>query len=319
MDVIAEWLSAARVSGTVFSRSELSEPWGLEYPAAPRIAFHIISRGRAYLRLSGRSRGIVLGQGDIVLLGSGQGHVLASSPNGPAENLLGYLSRHPLGRDRTIRHGGGGGAGAVMICGAYAIDQANAGALLSLLPKVIHLPAELTAASPVQATLQLLLSEMTLAEVAGDAVLSRLVDVLLIYVLRAWAMSRPEGSHGWLSALRDPRIACTLARLHEQPAHGWTVESLAAEAGMSRSAFARSFADLVGEAPLAYLTRWRMTLAARLLTDTTLPIAEIASKVGYTSEYAFNRAFSRVRRTSPGRWRAGNSSGESRVALPEGQ
>lgn len=303
MDVIGEWLSAARVNGTVFSRSELSEPWGLEYPAAPRIAFHVISRGRAYLRLPRRARPIALGQGDIVLLGSGQGHELLSSPDGESENLLAYLGRHPLGRNRTLRYGGGGSP-TVMICGAYSLDAANAATLLSVLPTVVHLPAELTATSPVQATLALLLHEMTLAEHAGDAVLSRLVDVLLIYVLRAWAESRPVGAQGWLVALRDPELSATLARIHEKPAHAWTVDSLAAEAGASRSAFARKFATTVGEAPLAYVTRWRMTLAARLLVDTTLPIATVAARVGYTSEFAFNRAFSRVRGVAPGRWRA---------------
>ena len=180
MDVIAEWLSAARISGTVFSRSELSEPWGLEYPAAPRIAFHVISRGRAFLRLPRKKRTLPLAQGDIVLLGSGQGHELLSSPNGESESLLEYLARHPLSRDRTIRFGGGGSQ-TVMICGAYSLDAANAGTLLSLLPTVVHLPGELTASSPVQPTLSLLLHEMTAAEQAGDAVLSRLVDVLLIY------------------------------------------------------------------------------------------------------------------------------------------
>lgn len=307
MDVIAEWLSAARVSGTVFSRSELSEPWGFEYPAAPRIAFHILARGRAYLRGPGLARAIPVGQGDIVLLGSGQGHSLASSPAGRAENLLSYLSGHPLGRDRTIR-AGGGGAEAVMICGAYSLDAANAGALLSLLPAVVHLPAELTSGSLVQATLQLLLQELTLAGQAGDAVLSRLVDVLLIYLLRAWSRTGSAGDHGWLSALGDPHLACALARVHEQPARPWTVELLASEAGLSRSAFARRFATLVGEAPLAYVTRWRMTLAARLLADTALPIAAIAARVGYTSEHAFNRAFSRLRGVAPGRWRTQSAS-----------
>jgi len=303
VDVIAEWLSAARISGTVFSRSELSEPWGLEYPAAPRIAFHVISRGRAFLRLPRKKRTLPLAQGDIVLLGSGQGHELLSSPNGESESLLEYLARHPLSRDRTIRFGGGGSQ-TVMICGAYSLDAANAGTLLSLLPTVVHLPGELTASSPVQPTLSLLLHEMTAAEQAGDAVLSRLVDVLLIYVLRAWGQSRPEGMQGWLTALRHPDLGCALARIHEEPARDWTVAALAEAAGTSRSAFARKFTTQVGEAPLAYVTRWRMTLAARLLTDTEISIASIASRVGYTSEFAFNRAFSRARGIAPGRWRA---------------
>ncbi len=307
MDVIAEWLSAARVSGMVFSRSELTEPWGFVYPGAPRIAFHVIARGRAWLRPS-RGPAVALGQGDVVLLGTGQTHRVASSPEVDCVSIMEHLAQSPLGADRTLRHGGGG-ASATMICGAYGLDEANAGALLGLLPTVVHLPASLAESSPVPATLQLMVQEMARAEPSGDAIIARLVDVLLIYVLRAWSQSRPEGGHGWLTALRDPSLACALARVHEHPARDWTVESLAAEAGTSRAVFARRFATLVGEAPLAYVTRWRMTLAARMLADTTLPIATVAARVGYTSEHAFNRAFSRVRGVAPGRFRAQREDG----------
>jgi transcriptional regulator GlxA family with amidase domain len=154
------------------------------------------------------------------------------------------------------------------------------------------------------ATVQLLTAEMR--EQAGDAVLSRLIDVLLIYVLRAWGESvAPAGTAAsWLVALRDPAIAVALARVHEQPSRDWTVADLAAEAGASRSVFARQFTTSVGEPPLAYVTRWRMTLAARLLVDTALPMAAVAARVGYASEHAFSRAFSRVKGRPPGQWRS---------------
>jgi len=303
VDVIGEWLSAARVSGTAFSRSELTEPWGFSYPAAPRIAFHIISRGRAYLRVPRQTCAKPLRQGDIVLLASGLKHELSSSPEGETEDIFAYLARRPLGRDRTIRHGGGGPSTA-MLCGAYSLDTAVSGPLLSLLPAVVHLPADSVTSSPVEAMTNLLLQEFSLADQAGDTVLARLIDVLLIYVLRTWSALDPDRTHGWLAALRDPNLASVLVRVHEQPARAWTVATLAAEAGMSRSAFARRFALLVAEPPLSYVTRWRMTLAARLLADTKMPIATIASRVGYTSEHAFNRVFSRTRGIAPARWRA---------------
>ena len=303
MDVIADWLSAARVTGTLFSRSELTEAWGLRYPAAPRIAFHILSRGRAYLRRPGTAAPpTALGQGDVVLLTSGEAHELASSPGAPAIDLLAQLAAQPLGADRTIRLGGGG-AMTVMLCGAYGLDAANAGPLMSLLPPVVHLPAGEQEGTAVHATLQLLLAETAAA--SGPSVVSRLVDVLLIYVLRAWSRGGVgAAATGWLRALHDPCLACALARVHDEPAREWTVEAMAEEAGLSRSAFARRFTATVGEAPLAYLTRWRLTLAARILADGDAPLAAVAERVGYRSEFAFNRAFARHHGVAPGRWRA---------------
>jgi AraC-like DNA-binding protein len=308
MDIIADWLSAARVSGTLFSRSELASPWGLEYPAAPRIAFHIVSRGQAGLRLTGRGPITPVGQGDIVLIANGQGHELLSGPDAKVVNLLGHLAAHPLGPDRTIRLGGTG-AQTVLLCGAYSLDISNAGPLLSILPPVVHLGAEDSQASTVQATVQLLNQEMAPGSTAGETVIARLVDLLLIYVLRAWSRTRTKVDTNWLAAIHDPQLGCALARVHAEPARDWTVEGMAGEAGLWRSAFAKRFTALVGEAPLAYLTRWRLTSAARLLADTALPVATIAARVGYTSEFAFNRAFSRIKGLPPGKWRAGGFGG----------
>ncbi len=303
MDIIAEWLSAARVNGTIFARTELAQPWSLEFPAAPRIAFHIVVRGQAYLAQDSQRGPRLLSQGDVVLLASGSRHVLSSDPTLEPTNIIAYMTANPLGPDRTIRYGAGP-ASTVILCGAYDLDGANAGPLLALLPAVVHLAAEEGVGSPVGATIQLLQHELQPSATAGDTVQSRLVDVLLVYVLRAWARLRPEDETGWLSALRDPQLATALARVHEHPGRSWTVEELATAAGLSRSAFARRFTAMVGEAPLAYVTRWRLTLAARLLADSSTPIAAIAGRVGYESEFAFNRAFSRQHGLAPGQWRA---------------
>lgn len=131
----------------------------------------------------------------------------------------------------------------------------------------------------------------------------RLTDVLFVYVLREWSRMQPKDSKGWLTALHDPQLARAFVKVHEQPARQWTVEQLAEEAALSRAAFARRFKDLVGQTPLGYVTQWRMALAARMLADTALPISTVADRVGYTSEFAFNRAFSRERGEAPGHWR----------------
>lgn len=132
----------------------------------------------------------------------------------------------------------------------------------------------------------------------GDILVRHLLDALLVYVLRGWA-SRQGCERGWLSALDDPSIARAIERMHAEPAAAWTVESLAKVARLSRATFARRFVARLGEPPLEYLTRWRMTLAARLLIDGGASVSEVAGQVGYTSEFAFSRAFKRARGMAP--------------------
>jgi transcriptional regulator GlxA family with amidase domain len=140
------------------------------------------------------------------------------------------------------------------------------------------------------------------------------MDLLVIYALRLWRDSDARSGLGWFSAIRDPALARCVRTLHATPDRRWTVEELAAEAGMSRSVFARRFSEALGESPLAYLTRLRMTVAAQLLSESTLPTAAIAARVGYASEFTFTRAFSRSRGVAPVNWR--NEQRSSRPYLP---
>jgi transcriptional regulator GlxA family with amidase domain len=134
-------------------------------------------------------------------------------------------------------------------------------------------------------------------------VLPRLIDTLFVYIVRAWLRDQPEGSCGWLGALRDPQISKALSLIHERPQEPWTVEALARAVAMSRAAFAKRFAELVGEPPLAYVTRWRMDIAAKLLRESRETVARIAGRVGYVSETAFAKAFRRRRQLAPGAYR----------------
>jgi len=176
--------------------------------------------------------------------------------------------------------------------------------LLTLLPDVLHVPA--SRANPgLGATLGLLAHELAQPQPGAAAILNRLVDILLVQVLRIWLTTSASttGSASWLSALTDPVAGPALATLHAQPGQSWTVDSLAASTGVSTATLARRFTAKVGESPAAYLTRWRMDLAAQRLRDTDETVAAIARSLGYTSEYAFNRAFTRHRHTPPGRYR----------------
>jgi AraC-like DNA-binding protein len=133
--------------------------------------------------------------------------------------------------------------------------------------------------------------------------LRRLTDILFIQIVRQWLETQSAETQSWLGALRDPQIGKALGLIHQAPQDAWTVATLATAVAMSRSAFAARFAQLVGEPPLQYLTRWRMSQATRLLGDQQLGLVEIANRVGYESEVTFSKAFKRQLGVAPGTWR----------------
>ncbi len=212
---------------------------------------------------------------------------------------------------------GGPGARTRVLCAGYGYDSDVTHPLLSLLPPVLYVATAQPDTGPqLRAVLDLLAHETRSgAEVGAQTSTARLLDVLLVHVVRTW-LREPEaaapgaatpGQAGgpqasWLCGLRDPSTARALALMHERPAHDWTLQELADAVHVSRATLARRFTLYVGEPPRTYLTSWRMELAARQLRESTQPVAQVARAVGYTSEYAFNRAFARYRGTPPGRY-----------------
>jgi AraC-like DNA-binding protein len=192
-----------------------------------------------------------------------------------------------------------------MLCGAYLLDRSQPHPLLRELPELIHLPATIGRHPALRAAVDLLGQELEQERPGADAVLPALLDLLLLYILRAWlaGQSGHAAPAGWPAALRDTSAAGALRAIHGSPARPWTVAELGSLAGLSRAAFARRFTALVGQPPLAYLTWWRMTLAARDLRDGSEPLSAIAKKAGYNSEYAFAHAFKRQRGIAPGHYR----------------
>ena len=303
MDALAAVLAVAGVRGAIAATVNAAEPWGLSLDAVPRAAFHAVTDGTAWLRVRGEP-GIRLMPGDLVLLPAGAAHTLASGPGAHAQPWDGLAAGQALapGGELTV---GTGTVQTRILCASYHQDPAVTLPLLTLLPDVLHIPA--SRANPgLDATLRLLASELGQLQPGAAAVLNRLVDILLIQILRIWTASgtSPARPASWLTALTDPIAGPALALLHTQPERPWTVDAMAAGIGVSRATLARRFAAKVGQSPAAYLTRWRMDLAAQRLRDTDDTAGAIARSLGYTSEYAFNRAFTRQRRTPPGRYRA---------------
>jgi AraC-like DNA-binding protein len=303
MDPLADVMDVSRVRGALLASVHARAPWGLDLPQSSGAAFHAVTAGTAWLRVEGFEP-LQLMPGDLLLLPTGVPHRLSSALE---------VRCTPL--DRAAKQGlmtaegdlvlEGPGAATTFVCAGYDYDHDIAQTLLSLLPAVLHVPSDPVAGTRIAAVVSLLAAELGEREAGARAAVARLIDLLLVHAVRAWSATEDQPA-SWLRALNDPVIARALALLHERPQEAWTLERLAAEVHVSRATLARRFTELVGEPPLMYLRRWRMDLAARRLKDTTDPVETIARSVGYTSEYAFNRAFSRHRGQPPGRYRGIN-------------
>jgi len=302
VDVLADVLAAAAVRGAVAATVHAAEPWGLTLDRVPGAAFHAITDGTAWLQTAGRP-GTRLMPGDVVLLPTGLAHDLASGPDASCEPFDHLAAEQALTTGQAL-HIGPGAVQTRIVCASYHQDPALTLPVLALLPEILHVRST-QATTALQATVRLLVAELSQPQPGSATVLNHIIDILFVQLIRAWmATTPPAAGKSWLRGLADPITGRAIAALHADPARSWTTGNLAAHAGVSRATLARRFTSHVGETPASYLTRWRMDLAARRLRDSTDPISVVAASVGYTSEYAFSRAFSRARHIPPGRYRA---------------
>lgn len=304
MDALADVLAVTRVSGSVLAHVHAHEPWGLDLTLENGAAFHAVTAGAVWLQVADEEPRRLM-PGDIVMLpAKGLRHLLLSAPDVPARRFAADLKAE-LATDVGDLVIPGPGAPSRFLCAGFSYDNELTHPLLSLLPPVLHVSAtEEGPDTPLQSTLRLLMGELSRHEVGSQAAIERLIEVLFVHVIRSWlAASADSLRPSWLTGLRDEVVARGLGLLHAQPERAWTVDELAAAVHVSRSTLVRRFNDLVGEPPATYLTRWRMELAARLLRESAQPVGRIAHHVGYTSEFAFSRAFARHRGEPPGRYR----------------
>ncbi len=304
MDALSEFLSAVRVEGSLFSRAELCAPWGVSTRGGDDGAgiFHAVVAGAGQLIVEGEPDRSFR-SGDLLVMPHGHAHVLRHAPGAGVRHIAEYPTEQEDDGLPCLR-GGGDGAPTSLLCGTFRFDAEGRNALLPLLPPVIHVQGGSGGtASWLDGTLRQMSDELASGRPGGAVMVARLADLLFVHVIRAWVEQGPSRSAGWLGALGDPRLARAVGRIHGNAARPWTVEQLAREAGMSRSAFFARFTDVVGEPPAAYLTRWRMTVARTRLRRTQAGMAEVAEAIGYGSEAAFSRAFKRHVGQAPSVWR----------------
>jgi AraC-like DNA-binding protein len=286
-------LHGLRVVDSCYCRTELSAPWGLAMAGCSNITFHFVAAGECWLHSSAGLRR--LGVGDLVVFPRGAGHRLLGAPEVPRRWVLDLPLAGQTEAAISITHGGGGEA-TLVLCGGAAFDPPDQ-PLVSQLPEQITITAD---SEWVGAALRLMGMEAAERRPGGETVIARLCDILVIHAVREWLATSPEARRGWLGAVRDPHVGRALLRIHESPETDFTVASLAAEAHLSRAAFAERFSALVGMPPLTYVRHHRMRLATDLMRDRGLAASEVAARLGYGSVAAFSRAYKQTVGVSPG-------------------
>lgn len=304
MDALSELLRAVKLSGAVFFNAQCAAPWCMRSPpssflcryvaaeSSHVIIFHLIAGGRAWLRIGDDT--VSLAAGDIVMLPHGDEHLFGNGSGGATIDGEASLPAMLTGELKTSHLGSGDGERTHVICGYLVSEAGLARAVLSSLPSIVRVPIR---SDPYGQGLENMIHHAVEQAASGapgsGVIVARLAEVLFAEALRRYLAQLPTGRTGWLAGAADAVVGRALECLHRRPAHPWTVDELAQAAGISRSALTERFARYLGQAPIAYLTDWRLELAAERLRTTSRSVLQVAGEVGYESEAAFNRAFKR--------------------------
>lgn len=298
MDPIDDVFGSMRVHTCLYARLEGRGPWGVTFVRGKAARFGYVVRGTCWLTVEGMEP-IALSPGDCYVIVGGAQYSLQDHPKTPTEFCYKALREH----SNHVVNLGEGGDPATVVTGWFLFDRVGAQPLIDLMPTLVLARMDDERSAFLQSTLQLLSVETGRQNLGSSIVISRLADILFIQAIRSHAAAAGAEAGGWIGALCDPRLSRAFSAIHARVEHSWTVEELAREAGMSRSAFAARFRERVGLAPLDYVTRWRMFRAGTLLRQGNHSIAEIAIRVGYDNESAFSKAFKRVTGLTPGAYR----------------
>ncbi|WP_111413033.1 AraC family transcriptional regulator [Billgrantia lactosivorans] len=313
MEASLDVLRTIRLTGGIFLDAEFTAPWCVAARVAPEdchpfsplpkgiIAYHYVSAGQLLLRV-GDGVPVAVTAGHLVVLPRNDPHVLGSSLDCPPVSAEGLMQATVESGVARIVHGGEGEATRVW-CG-FLLSDTTTDPLIGMLPSVMTLDVAQGVAGPwIESSFRLAASELATGEVRSPALLSRLAELLFIEAVQCYFASLPAEQRNWLGGLRNPFVSRALGLLHDQPSRHWTTEVLAREVGLSRSAFAERFTELVGAPPMRYLAGLRMQLAARRLRESRDTIGKVAEESGYESEASFTKAFKRAFGSPPAAWR----------------
>lgn len=317
MDALSEVLKSVRLEGALYVNAEFTAPWCLRGKfgkasvrqrlagAEHVVGFHFLTEGRCKVRLVERVEVLELAAGDLVLFPQDDRHLMGSDLHvAPLETEDADCGDLAADADLIQLRHGGGGAITRFVCGYLACSRSLCRPLLDALPRVLRIPVgDGQASAQVRELLRMGVRESQISRPGAGSTLAKLAELLFVEALRRYVESLPTEGTGWLAGVRDPHVGRALALLHGEPARTWTVDRLAREVALSRSALAERFAALVGETPIQYLMRWRLALAARMLRVGRDAVARVAERSGYESETAFIRAFKREFGTPPAAWR----------------
>ena len=290
-DPLSEVLQDLRISGGSYGRCALRSPWGIDFAPQRAARFHFVAAGACWLHTAALGW-VPLRAGDVVLLPHGRGHTLADTPGGPTRPLGDY-PLEPIGETTYRLRAGGNGTRALLFCCSVSFEEPATHPLLELMPPALLVCGAATDDATLLMLLDTMADEVVAQRVGAATVLTRLADVVITRVIRAWVEAQCADPTGWLAAIRDPNIGRALAAIHRRPGQQWSVESLADIAHASRSMFSERFTSVVGMPPARYLARWRMHVASGWLHNERLSVAEVAERLGYESEASFSRAFKR--------------------------
>lgn len=319
-DALSDVLRVVRLEGGVFLHAEFTEPWCILTRAMPEdcgallteiehiILYHYVVDGRMLVQVANEPPVEVTARQAVVLPRNDE-HRLGSDLSRGAIPSHDIISPATDGRLAEIRYGGGG-ARTRLVCGFLGCRRSDENPLLGALPSALYLDtAQGTAGEWIRVSFEFAAGEIAAGRAGSNSVLAKLSEVLFVEAVRHHIEALPEAQTGWLAALKDPYVARSLALIHRRLSEPWTVDDLAREARISRSAYADRFTRLLGEPPMRYLARWRLQVAAQRLSSSHAPIARIAYEVGYESEAAFTRAFRRQFGAPPAAWRKGIEAG----------
>ena len=295
MDPLSDVISLLKPNSFTCSGFDVGGDHSVQFPRFEGVKYYALVSGQLCLLVDGTSEAIQLAAGDFVLLTGGHPCRLTSDPSLPATDIAVFKSMIQHNGDIVTLNGGGD---SLTLGGHFLLSGYHANVLLDLLPPVIHIRKE-SVDPAFHWSLDLLMRELRTSRPGSSLVEQHLASLILIQALRVYLSEDSSGISGWLFALSDEKISRALIAIHGDPAQRWTLQKLAAIAGMSRSLFAQRFKATVGTSAMEYVTQWRMFKATERLMDFHDPIAEIAPSLGYESESAFSVAFKRVLGCSP--------------------